>query len=88
VLAVRRTKRGDAAAAAIAATSPGASPEVMTLDLADLASVHRFAAVLSRSQALDLLVSNADVGSASLQHTADGFELVLGCWGSGRPDRG
>ena len=79
VLAVRRTGRGDEAAAAIRATSPGAWMEVMALDLADLASVHRFAAaVSSRWQALDLLVNNAGVGSASLRRTADGFELVFG----------
>jgi len=79
VLAVRRTGRGDAAAAAIRAASPGASLEVMTLDLADLASVHRFAAAArSRWQALDLLVNNAGVGSASPRRTADGFELVFG----------
>lgn len=79
VLAVRRTGRGEAAAAVIRAACPGASAEVMALDLADLASVHRFAAaVLSRWQALDLLVNNAGVGSASLRRTADGFELVFG----------
>jgi NAD(P)-dependent dehydrogenase (short-subunit alcohol dehydrogenase family) len=79
VLAVRRTERGEAAAAAIQATSPGASLEVMALDLADLASVHRFAAAIrSRWQALDLLINNAGVGSASLQRTADGFELAFG----------
>jgi NAD(P)-dependent dehydrogenase (short-subunit alcohol dehydrogenase family) len=51
----------------------------MALDLADLASVHRFAAAAqSRWHALDLLINNAGVGSASLQHTADGFELVFG----------
>lgn len=79
VLAVRDTRRGEAAAAAIRATSPGASVEVMALDLADLASVHRFAAaVRSRWHALDLLINNAGVGSASLRRTADGFELVFG----------
>jgi protochlorophyllide reductase len=79
VLAVRDTRRGEAAAAAIRATSPGASLEVMALDLADLASVHRFAAaVRSRWHALDLLINNAGIGSASLRRTADGFELVFG----------
>jgi NAD(P)-dependent dehydrogenase (short-subunit alcohol dehydrogenase family) len=79
MLAVRRTGRGEAAAVAIRATSPAASLEVMPLDLADLASVHRFAAaVRSRWQALDLLINNAGVGSASLRRIADGFELVFG----------
>jgi NAD(P)-dependent dehydrogenase (short-subunit alcohol dehydrogenase family) len=79
VLAVRDTGRGEAAAAAIRTTRDGASLEVMALDLADLASVHRFAAaVRSRWSALDLLINNAGVGSASLQCTADGFELAFG----------
>ncbi len=79
VLAVRRARRGEAAAAAIRAAKPGALLEVMALDLADLASVHRFAAaVRARWQALDLLINNAGVGSASLRRTADGFELVFG----------
>jgi len=79
VLAVRRPERGEAAAAAIRATSPVAWLEVMALDLADLASVHRFAAAIrSRWEELDLLINNAGVGSASLRRTADGFELVFG----------
>ena len=79
VLAVRSLERGQAAASAIRSTTPGASLDVMALDLADLASVHRFAEALSlRMRALDLLINNAAVGTASLQHTMDGFELVFG----------
>ena len=79
VLAVRSTERGEAAASAILATSPRASMEVLSLDLADLASVHRFAEALgSRIDAIDLLINNAGVAGSSLQRTADGFELVLG----------
>jgi NAD(P)-dependent dehydrogenase (short-subunit alcohol dehydrogenase family) len=79
VLAVRHSERGYAAVAAIQATSPGASLEVMTLDLADLASVYRFAgAFRTRWESLDLLINNAGMGSDSLRHTADGFELVFG----------
>jgi len=78
-MGVRDTERGDRAAAEIRATSPGASLEVMALDLADLSSVHRFAEALrSRWGTLDLLINNAGVGSTSLRYTADGFELVLG----------
>jgi NAD(P)-dependent dehydrogenase (short-subunit alcohol dehydrogenase family) len=43
VLAVRSIERGQSAASAILCASSGASVEVMPLDLADLASVHRFA---------------------------------------------
>jgi NAD(P)-dependent dehydrogenase (short-subunit alcohol dehydrogenase family) len=79
VLAVRSSERGQAAASAIRATSPDASLEVVGLDLADLASLHRFAGELrSRVDKLDLLINNAGVASNSLQRTADGFELVFG----------
>jgi NAD(P)-dependent dehydrogenase (short-subunit alcohol dehydrogenase family) len=79
VLAVRHIDRGQAAASAILASSPAARLEVMELDLADLASVHRFAdALRSRLDGLDLLINNAGVASTLLQRTADGFELVFG----------
>lgn len=79
VLAVRAIERGRAAASAISSTTPNASLEVMALDLADLASVRRFADLLkSRLDVLDLLINNAGVESPSLQHTVDGFELVFG----------
>jgi NAD(P)-dependent dehydrogenase (short-subunit alcohol dehydrogenase family) len=79
VLAVRSAERGQSAASAIRRTSSSASVEVMTLDLADLASVRRFAGALaSRSGNLGLLVNNAGVASPSLQRTADGFELDFG----------
>lgn len=79
VLAVRSRGRGQAAASAILATNPNASLEVVELDLADLASVRRFAeTVRSRLDRLDLLINNAGIGSPSLQYTVDGFELVFG----------
>jgi NAD(P)-dependent dehydrogenase (short-subunit alcohol dehydrogenase family) len=79
VLAVRSIERGQAAASAIRRASSGALVEVMALDLADLASVHRFADALeSRFGALGLLVNNAGVASPSLRRTPDGFELDFG----------
>jgi NAD(P)-dependent dehydrogenase (short-subunit alcohol dehydrogenase family) len=79
VLAVRSLERGQVAAAAIRATSPRAWLEVTALDLADLASVHRFAEGLGlKLRALDLLINNAGVASPLLEHTADGFELDFG----------
>jgi NAD(P)-dependent dehydrogenase (short-subunit alcohol dehydrogenase family) len=79
VLGVRSTERGQAAASAIRHASSRASLNVMALDLADLASVHRFAETLeSRVDALGLLVNNAGVASASLRWTVDGFELDFG----------
>ena len=89
VLAVRRPEHGEAAAALMRATSPrlslevATSPrlslEVMRLDLADLASVHRFAEALGSKQGtLDLLVNNAGAAPDSPPRTADGFERAFG----------
>src|SRR5215470_15277175 len=67
VLAVRSSRRGQAAASAIRASRAGASLEVRSLDLADLASVHRFADELrSQVDALALLINVASC-SALLQ---------------------
>ena len=71
VLAVRDTKRGDQAAA----TMPG-DVEVRRLDLADLSSVHAFAAAWDGP--LDVLVNNAGVMALPERRTADGFEMQLG----------
>jgi NAD(P)-dependent dehydrogenase (short-subunit alcohol dehydrogenase family) len=69
VLAVR----DPAAGAGVAAAFGG---EVRRLDLADLASVRRFAEDWTGD--LDLLVNNAGVANAPLRRTADGFELHFG----------
>ena len=71
VLAVRDTERGRA----VAATIPGET-EVRELDLADLASVRRFAAAWSGP--LDVLVNNAGVSVPTLERTRDGHELQFG----------
>jgi len=79
VLAVRRPEHGEAAAASMRATSPRLSLEVMRLDLADLASVHRFAEALGSKQGtLDLLVNNAGAAPDSPPRTVDGFERAFG----------
>ncbi|GGG16784.1 putative short-chain dehydrogenase/reductase [Rhodococcoides trifolii] len=71
VLAVRNTDKGEAAAASIAG-----STEVRRLDLADLASVRRFADKWDRP--IDILVNNAGLTSRTLGHTVDGFEMHMG----------
>ena len=71
VLAVRNVQKGQAAAASIAGRT-----EVRPLDLASLGSVRAFAAGWEGT--IDLLINNAGVSSADLQHTADGFELQFG----------
>ena len=78
-LAVRDDGRGQAAAAMIRATSPGATVEVAQLDLADQASVHAFARKWSvdHPDGLDLLINNAGVMAIPRRLTVDGFEMQL-----------
>jgi NAD(P)-dependent dehydrogenase (short-subunit alcohol dehydrogenase family) len=71
VLAVRDTAKGEAAAVSISGDT-----EVRELDLADLASVRRFADAWDG--ALDVLVNNAGVMATPERRTADGFELQFG----------
>jgi NAD(P)-dependent dehydrogenase (short-subunit alcohol dehydrogenase family) len=71
VLAVRNTGKGEEAAAGMAQ-----SAEVQELDLADLASVRRFAE--GWSDPIDILINNAGVMATPLIRTADGFELQFG----------
>ncbi|MBF4608910.1 SDR family oxidoreductase [Curtobacterium sp. VKM Ac-1393] len=80
VLAVRSTEKGATAAAEIRAAHPHADVEVRELDLADLASVRRFAAELvDEERPIDVLVNNAGVMAPPQRfETVDGFELQLG----------
>ena len=77
VLGVRDGARGAAAAEQIGGEVPGAALEVRALDLADLASVRAFAALLA-AERLDLLVNNAGVMAIPRRTTADGFEMQFG----------
>ena len=61
------------------ARAGGVEPEVVSMDLADLASVDSAAAdVAARVDRLDLLLNNAGVMALPLRRTAQGFELQLG----------
>jgi NAD(P)-dependent dehydrogenase (short-subunit alcohol dehydrogenase family) len=71
VLAVRNTAKGEE----VAASLPGGAL-VRPLDLADLASVRRFAQAWEGP--IDVLINNAGVSVPTLQRTVDGFELQLG----------
>ncbi|WP_432027892.1 oxidoreductase [Streptomyces sp. 1222.5] len=71
VLAVRDLGRGGAAAATV-----GGSTEVRRLDLADLDSVHEFAAGWDRP--LDVLINNAGVMLLPERRTKQGFEMQFG----------
>ncbi len=58
---------------------PAANLHIVSLDLADLAAVHRTAEqVLEGYDHLDLLVDNAGVMATPVRKTADGFELQIG----------
>jgi NAD(P)-dependent dehydrogenase (short-subunit alcohol dehydrogenase family) len=70
VLACRDVEKGRAAARAL----PG-DVDVRALDLADLASVRRFAAGVDAP--IDVLVNNAGVMAVPQRRTPDGFELQL-----------
>ena len=80
VLACRDPLRGDEALGQVRVRVPGASVELVALDLASLASVRAFAdAVGDRHPALGLLVNNAGVMALPTRRTtADGFEMQLG----------
>jgi NAD(P)-dependent dehydrogenase (short-subunit alcohol dehydrogenase family) len=80
VLACRDPDRGEEAARAIRARTPGASVIVEPLDLASLDSVRDCAArLVSGCESLDLLINNAGVmAPGRRRQTADGFELQLG----------
>ena len=62
IVASRSRSRGEQAVASIRETAPGATVELMLLDLADLRSVKDFVtAFAERYDRLDLLINNAGV---------------------------
>ncbi|MFF7854105.1 oxidoreductase [Streptomyces sp. NPDC007904] len=77
VLACRSETRGSTALERLRAEVPRARAEVRPLDLADLASVRRFAETLPCDR-IDLLVNNAGVMALPHGTTADGFETQFG----------
>lgn len=79
VLACRSEARGNAAKREIERAVPGASAEVMILDLADITDVRRFADAFRASHdRLDLLINNAGVMMPPEGRTAQGVELQFG----------
>jgi len=79
ILACRNQEKGKMAAEKIRNEFPGSSHEVLTLDLADLASVRSFTdTFLQRHQALHILCNNAGVMATPFRRTVDGFELQFG----------
>jgi NAD(P)-dependent dehydrogenase (short-subunit alcohol dehydrogenase family) len=79
LLACRNPDRAEAARVQVAAAATGPDPEVVALDLADLASVRAAAAaVAGRVDRLDVLIDNAGIMAVPLTRTADGFESQFG----------
>lgn len=79
IMACRDAQKADAAIAEVQRRVPGAIIEVMTLDLADLKSVRRFADEFCKQhRSLDLLVNNASAILVPLRKTVDGFEMHIG----------
>lgn len=78
-MAVRDPAKGEAARDQVLASVPDADLDLRELDLADLASVRRFAAgFLAEHPRLHLLIANAGVMACPKGTTADGFETQLG----------
>ncbi len=78
VLACRDEDRGRRTARQIT-TTDGVRAKVEILDLADLASVGRFAdRLLQRHAGVDILVCNAGIAGGPRRLTADGFEAHFG----------
>ncbi|MFE7098266.1 oxidoreductase [Streptomyces erythrochromogenes] len=77
VLACRNHERGRQAIERLRTEVPRAHAELRLLDLADLASVRRFAEGWPHDR-LDLLVNNAGIAMVPFSRTADGFESQFG----------
>lgn len=79
VLACRSHEKGQAALRRLQDALPNADLSLLTLDLADLASVRAFAETfLARHDRLDVLINNAGVMMSPDGRTADGFETQFG----------
>jgi NAD(P)-dependent dehydrogenase (short-subunit alcohol dehydrogenase family) len=79
VMAARDQAKAEAARAEVLAAAPTASLELVSLDLADLASVAATARAIAAShERVDLLVNNAGLMAHPHRRTVDGFELQFG----------
>jgi len=79
IMACRTQDKAEAAIQQIQEELPQAKLEFIHLDLADLASVKKFAADFkSRNDRLDVLLNNAGIMMVPYRKTADGFESQLG----------
>jgi NAD(P)-dependent dehydrogenase (short-subunit alcohol dehydrogenase family) len=78
-MACRNPAKAEQALQKVRADVPGAQVELVSLDLASLASIEAAAdEVALRTQQLDVLINNAGVMAIPRSVTADGFEMQLG----------
>jgi NAD(P)-dependent dehydrogenase (short-subunit alcohol dehydrogenase family) len=79
LLACRNAAKAAGALESVKAKATGAAPEVVALDLSDLASVRACATEVDAGvEQLDMLVNNAGVMAIPLQRTPSGFEMQFG----------
>jgi NAD(P)-dependent dehydrogenase (short-subunit alcohol dehydrogenase family) len=79
VLACRTRSKAEDARQRILRTAPDAMIDLVDLDLSDLASVRKGAALVTDEyERIDLLVNNAGVMAVPSQRTSDGFEMQFG----------
>src|SRR5688500_2888556 len=79
LLACRNEAKAATALEGVKAVASGPPPEVVKLDLADLASVRAAAETVAGTvDRLDVLMNNAGVMAIPLERTADGFEMQFG----------
>lgn len=78
ILACRDSAKGQAALNTIAREYPGASLELLIIDLSSQRSIRATAnAFLEKHSALDVLINNAAVGLQQRQESVDGIELTF-----------
>ena len=79
VIGARNPEKAEAARRTIESAVPGASLEIIPLDLGSLASIDAFAAAVKAAHPkIDLLFNNAGVMAVKEGVTADGFETQFG----------
>jgi len=79
LMACRNEQKAAVALESVKAAASGAEPEVVKLDLSDLASVRDTAAALNeRLDSIDVLMNNAGIMAVPLARTVDGFESQMG----------
>ncbi len=79
VMMSRNVEKGEAARKAVISESGNSLVDLMECDLADMASIRRFAAeFLSKYDRLDVLINNAGIFTNTRMETADGLEYQIG----------